>query len=95
MRLQRYNETTTATTCISTDAYASMLVTLSKMDCIEGYWKAYFAFFDEQVWNEHVITVSCEDWNPHGYRDKRGIYENDHVHLNEKGYHILDSCITY
>ncbi len=73
---------------------ASMFITWSKMDCIEDYRKAYRDLVDEQGWNNQVITVSYRDWNPDGYRDKRDIYDGGLMHLNAKGYLILDTCIA-
>ena len=44
--------------------------------------------------NKHLIYISASEWNPKGYKDSRHLYLEDHVHLNEKGYLLLDSCIT-
>ena len=73
---------------------ASMLMTRSKMDCIDEYRKVYHELIDEQGWNEQVITILHQDWNPDGYLDKRGLYNEDHIHLNVRGYQVLDSCIA-
>ncbi len=42
---------------------------------------------------DSVLYISTDKWNPTGWREK-DIYVEDGVHLNLKGYHILDSCIT-
>ena len=73
---------------------ASMVLTLSKMDCIEDYRKAYYELLDEQGWNDQVITISYNDWNPEGYKDKRNLYDGGLMHLNAKGYLVLDTCIA-
>ena len=73
---------------------ASMFVTFSKMDCIEDYRRAYKDLLDEQGWNDQVITISYKDWNPDGYKDKRGLYDGGLMHLNSKGYLVLDTCIA-
>jgi lysophospholipase L1-like esterase len=41
-----------------------------------------------------LIYISASEWNPDGFRDPRHLYLEDHVHLNKKGYFLLDSCIT-
>lgn len=72
----------------------SMLVTWSKMDCIEDYRNAYWKLIDEKKWNKHVISIRHDEWNPNGYMDSRKLYDEGRMHLNEKGYHVLDSCIA-
>ena len=73
---------------------ASMLITRSKMDCINDYRKAYKDLCTEQQWGKKVINIMSSDWNPDGYKDKRGLYDSDLMHLNEKGYLVLDSCVS-
>ena len=65
------------------------------MDCINDYRKAYTDLIYEKGWEKKVITISSEDWNPDGYKDQRGLYDEGLMHLNEKGYHVLDSCIAH
>lgn len=74
---------------------ASMLMTQSKMDCIAEYRKVYHELIDEQGWNEQVITILHQDWNPDGYLDMRGLYNDDLIHLNERGYQVLDSFVAH
>ena len=73
---------------------ASMFITWSKMDCIEDYRKSYYDLLDEQGWNNQVITISYKDWNLDGYKDKRGLYDGGLMHLNTRGYFVLDTCIA-
>ena len=73
---------------------ASMLLTWSKMDCIQDYRDAYADLIKEQEWERKVITISYKDWNPEGYKDGRGLYDGGLMHLNAKGYDALDSCIS-
>lgn len=72
----------------------SMLITRSKMDCIIDYRKAYKDLIVEQQWEKKVINITSADWNPNGYKDKRCLYDSGLMHLNEKGYMVLDSCIS-
>lgn len=72
----------------------SMLLTWSAMDCIQDYRNAYKDMIRKQNWEDSVITISVDDWNPIGYKDKRGLYDGGHMHLNERGYLVLDSCIA-
>ena len=41
---------------------------------------------------DSLIYVSCELWNSIGYRDA-SLYQIDRIHLNAKGYGLLDSCL--
>lgn len=72
----------------------SMLLTWSKMDCIQNYRNAYKDLIKEQKWDKKVIIISIEDWNPDGYKDNRNLYDEGLMHLNELGYQVLDSCIS-
>ena len=72
----------------------SMLITWSKMDCIQEYRDAYVDLLREQGWNKKVISVNCDDWNPLGYNDARGLYDGGLMHLNSNGYLVLDTCIS-
>ena len=72
----------------------SMLLTWSKMDCIQDYRDAYNSLIKEQKWERKVITISYKDWNPDGYKDIRGLYDGGLMHLNANGYSVLDSCIS-
>lgn len=73
---------------------ASMVLTWSKMDCINDYRESYVKLLKEQGWGEKVITIWSDDWNPDGYKDVRHLYDEGLMHLNEKGYFVLDSCIA-
>ena len=43
---------------------------------------------------ENVVFVGKENWNADGCKDSRGLYLDDQIHLNAKGYYLLDSCIA-
>ncbi len=72
----------------------SMLLTLSDMDCIDEYRKAYNELIEEQGWYDKVITIRTSDWNSNGYKDDRNLYDEGQMHLNSIGYLVLDSCIA-
>lgn len=72
----------------------SMLLTWSDMDCIDEYRKAYNELIEEQGWHDKIITIRTNDWNPDGYDDNRNLYDEGQMHLNSKGYLVLDSCIA-
>lgn len=75
-------------------AVRSMLWTNSSIDCIDDYVEAYNELLDEQHWHNQVITIRKDQWNSGGYKDKRGLYLDDRMHLNLLGYQILDSTFA-
>jgi lysophospholipase L1-like esterase len=60
----------------------------------DEYRIALYSIITQKELKAQLIYVPASEWNPDGYADKRMLYKEDHVHLNEKGYSILDSCIT-
>lgn len=43
--------------------------------------------------SESVLFIPANHWLPQDHRYSENIYQEDHVHINYQGYHILDSCI--
>lgn len=43
---------------------------------------------------DSVVYVSASSWNPDGWKDKRNIYTDDHLHPNLLGFAILDSTFA-
>lgn len=48
----------------------------------------------QEVSRNQIIYIPSSEWNSKGYADPRQLYLDDHIHLNEKGYLLLDSCIA-
>ena len=60
----------------------------------DNYQSALRALIRLDKIKKHLIYIPASEWNPEGYADSRMLYKEDHVHLNEKGYLLLDSCIS-
>lgn len=60
----------------------------------ENYQKALLTMISHDENRKDILYIPVSKWNPEGYMDSRHLYLEDHVHLNEKGYFLLDSCIT-
>ena len=60
----------------------------------DNYRSALRALIRQDKIKKHLIYIPASEWNPEGYADSRMLYKEDHVHLNEKGYLLLDSCIS-
>ena len=74
--------------------HISSWITGAPLWSFENYRIALQSFIKQDAIKENLIYIPASDWNPEGYKDSRHLYLEDHVHLNEKGYFLLDSCIT-
>ena len=72
----------------------SMLYTQSAINCIDSYSNSYKDLIIEQQWQDSVITIRRNYWNPNGYKGQKELYTLDRMHLNQDGYSVLDSCIA-
>ncbi len=72
----------------------SMIWTHSSVNCINSYSNSYNNLIIEQRWQDMVVTIKRNYWNPNGYKDQRNLYTSDRMHLNQDGYFVLDSCIA-
>ena len=60
----------------------------------DNYRTALQSLIRQDAIKKRLIYISASEWNPEGFKDSRHLYLEDHVHLNEKGYFLLDSCLT-
>jgi lysophospholipase L1-like esterase len=60
----------------------------------DTYRKELMLMISQDVLRNQIIFIPSSEWNPKGYADPRQLYLEDHIHLNEKGYYLLDSCIA-
>lgn len=72
----------------------SMVWTQSSINCIDSYSNSYNDLIIKQQWQDGVITIRRNDWNPQGYECPKELYTSDRMHLNQDGYLVLDSCIA-
>ena len=59
---------------------------------ISGYRKDLYNYLNEKNLLDSVLYISKDFWNSNGYRNE-SLYLKDKIHLNQKGYRKLDSCI--
>ena len=45
-------------------------------------------------YTQKIIYIDAKEWNPLGFQDPQNLYLEDNIHLNFKGYTLLDSCIA-
>ena len=72
----------------------SMLWTWSSINCIDDYSMSFNKMIEENHWQNQVIIIHRDSWNPKGYQGQKDLYVEDRMHINQKGYFILDSCIA-
>ena len=71
----------------------SMAMTGSSLDCRNENRQALNFMIEQNNYSNNVVVIRNHQWNPSGYKDPRHIYIEDGIHINDKGYEILDSCI--
>ena len=60
----------------------------------DDYRETLQSLISQGEMKKQLIYIPATNWNPDGYKDSRMLYKEDHVHLNDKGYFLLDSCIA-
>ena len=71
----------------------SRFVTGSPVNCKKEFRQALNDLFAEKQYGDKVQIVRYKDWNDNYAEDLKNYYNGDGIHLNEKGYAKLDSCI--
>lgn len=72
----------------------SSLMTGSELYGFNSYKVALIQTIKKADMQSRIIYISDDSWNAAGYQDKKGLYLSDEIHLNAKGYEVLDSCIA-
>lgn len=72
----------------------SSLLTSSPIDCKNIYRDALVKLIKERNYEDSVIIIHYKTWNKNQIYDWKTLYKEDRMHLNEKGYTILDSIIS-
>lgn len=72
----------------------SALMTGSELYGFDSYKTALVQTIMKADMQSRIIYISADSWNASGYLDDRGLYLDDEIHLNAKGYEVLDSCIA-
>ena len=69
-------------------------MTCCRMYDVEPYGEAMLEKFQERIKKKEIIFVCKGQWNEKGCEDERGLYLRDKIHLNARGYALLDSCLA-
>lgn len=74
--------------------HISSWITGAPLWTFDNYRSALQSLIRQDAIKNRLIYICASEWNPEGFKDSRHLYLEDHVHLNEKGYFLLDSCLT-
>lgn len=72
----------------------SMFVNKTQMDCKQQFREALDDIMRRKEYQNKVSIIRYKSWNNNYSRDLRTYYNSDQVHLNERGFQILDSTIA-
>lgn len=72
----------------------SRFVTGTPINCKKEFRQAFDELLLEKQYGEKVQVIRYKTWNSNFADDIRNYYEGDGIHLNDKGYAKLDSCIV-
>lgn len=72
----------------------SMMINRLSIDCKQEYRDALNKWIQKQDYRNEVSIVRYKEWNDDYEKDLKTMYIDDQVHLNERGYQVLDSVIA-
>ena len=62
-------------------------------DDIAPFREGLKSMLKETGLSDSVLFIPKDHWIPENHHYSEKIYQEDHVHINYQGYHVLDSCI--
>lgn len=74
--------------------HLSMLVNRKSTDCKQQFRNALDELIQEKGYTNQVGVVRYQSWNNNFEQDLGTLYLGDGLHLNDKGYYVLDSTIA-
>ncbi len=74
--------------------HISMFVNRTDIDCKQVFRNALDELIQEKDYQDKISIIRYKSWNKDYEKDLNKIYIDDHMHLNEKGYALLDSIIA-
>lgn len=72
----------------------SMFVNGTLMDCKQQFRDALDELIQEKGYQNKVSVIRYKSWNNNYKKDLNDLYISDQMHINEKGYSVLDSVIA-
>ena len=72
----------------------SMLINGTDLDCKQQFRNDLDKLVQKKRYQDKVSIVRYKSWNKRYENDLKNLYIEDQMHLNEKGYSVLDSVIA-
>lgn len=72
----------------------SMIINSTPLDCKQIFRNALNDMIHENNYADKLSILRYKSWNGNGDKDLKGLYRSDRLHLNDKGYAVLDSAIA-
>lgn len=72
----------------------SMSINNVPMDCKQMYRDALDSLIVKKNYHDKVSIIRYKSWNNNYSNDQKTLYLKDGIHLNEYGYHVLDTIIV-
>jgi lysophospholipase L1-like esterase len=74
--------------------HISMFINATQMDCKQQFREALNKLIIEKDYQNKVSIVRYKSWNNNYENDLKELYISDQIHLNDKGYAVLDHAIS-
>lgn len=74
--------------------YVKSKMTNCRMYSYKEYREALFTMLTNEHLIEKILYVKMDEWDPSSPQIDRDLFMDDQIHLNRKGYEVLDSCIA-
>ena len=72
----------------------SMFVNNTPLECKQLFRHSFDALIDTKEYKNRICIIRYQSWNNDYNNDQQRLYKGDGMHLNDKGYQILDSTIA-
>lgn len=63
-------------------------------DDVTPYRVGLIKMLKDNGFEDDVLFIPANHWLPNNHQFTEEIYQLDHTHLNDQGYHLLDSCMV-
>jgi len=74
--------------------YLRTFMTHCEMYHYAEYREALKSLIIREGLSDSVVYIPMRSWNGNGTRINRSLFWDDQIHLNDRGYELLDSCMT-
>lgn len=74
--------------------YVKSIMTNCNMYNYQEYRDALLSMLKSEGLKEQILYIPMKEWNGNGVEINRSLFLDDCIHLNKRGYELLDSCIA-